>query len=74
MTFLTMSQHDKILHVVAIEQNTFYHPKYNKFLFKEDLFKTFFEIHLKSTKPSLKNTITVGCTVCSNYTLSDIKY
>jgi len=69
-----MSKHNKMLHVAAIEQNTFYHPKYDKFPFKEDLFKTFFEVHPRSTKPSLEHTMMVGCTVCSNCTIADIKY
>jgi len=43
--FTTMSQHDEMLHVMAIEQNTFYHPKYDKFTYKEEMFKTFFEVH-----------------------------
>jgi len=64
-----MSKQDKMLHVVAIEQKTFYHPKYDKFPFKEDLFKTFFEVHPRSTKLLLKNIVMVGCTICSNCTV-----
>jgi len=70
----TMSTQDETLHVTAIDQNTYYRPKYDKFPFKEDVFKTFFEVHPRSTKPSLKNTVTVGCTVRSNKTISDIKF
>jgi len=72
--FTTMSKEDEMLHVMAIDQTTFYHPKYDKFPFKEAVFKTFFEVHPRSTKPSLKNTVTVGCTVCSNKTILDIKF
>jgi len=69
-----MSKQDETMHVAAIEQNTFYHPKYDKFPFKEEIFKTFFKVHPRSTKLSLKNTVTVGCTVCSNHTIVDIKF
>jgi len=69
-----MSQHNEMLHVAVIEQNTFYHPKHDKFPYKEDLFKTFFEVHPRSTKPSLKNTVTVVCTVRSNRTIAEIKF
>jgi len=72
--FMTMSKQDEMLHIMAINQSTFYHPKYNKFLFKEDEFKTFFKVHLRSMKPSLKNTVMVRCNVCSNHTILEIKF
>jgi len=58
-------QTGEMLHVVSIEQNTFYHAKYNKFPFKKDLFKTFFKVRPISIKPSLKN----RCTIHSNCTV-----